>query len=317
MARRARPPRNPIVPGSLTDRTGSGRIVSRMRAVIDARWKLLQVQVIALFDRIPVYQLNDLRDPATRYGLTPEQLAGIAEELQATLTRWIAGDREVDQVLWWEPYQQEATQLGTAQSVSNLSRLSEVYAAARSLEQVVYSQPYRTRIAQAKFRSYEHWTGLAAEQRTQLATIIGQAVADGTNPVVARKAIAEQLGVSKARAALYAQTDITNTLREARWAESEAAEEELGIRTALLWTSALIPSTRPWHASRNGKAYSVAEVKAFYAQGGNRYNCRCGQTECLLDQDGKPILSKLLQSSMANERKTWQSRRAMRAVPPT
>lgn len=308
MARRAPVPRSPIVPGNAADRTGTAGILRRMSAMVNARWTMMAAEVLAIFARIPVYQLNDLRDPAVRYGLTPEQLAGIAEELGETVQRWIAGGRSTDYALWWEPFQAEAAQLGTAQSVSNLTRLSTVYAAARSLEQVVYSTPYVNRIKQAKFRSYEHWTGLAAEQRTKLATAIGQAVADGTNPVAARKAIAEAVGVSKTRAMLYAQTDVTNTLREARWAESEAAEEELGIRTAMLWTSALIPSTRAWHASRNGKTYSTAEVKAFYAQGGNRYNCRCGQTECLLDDEGKPILTKKLQSSMANEKKAWQSR---------
>jgi len=299
--------RNPIVPRNPEDRTGTGGIRRRAESEIRRRWAGLEVDLLALFDRIPVYAMNDLRGPEVRYGLTPEQLAGIAEELQATLDRWIADGRDPSYILWWEPYAQEAQQLGTAQSVANLTNLSPTYAAARTLAQVVYSEPYRTRARLAKFRSYEHWTGLASEQRTKLAQVIGQAVADGTNPRVARKAIQEALGVGKARAMLYAQTDILNTLREARAAESQSAEEELGIKTALLWTSALKPTTRPWHASRSGRVYSRGEVKEFYAQGGNRYNCYCGQTECLLDENGKPILTKKLQSSMANERKAWQS----------
>lgn len=315
MARRAPALRPPIIPGNPQDRTGTAGILRRMYAVINARWTMMSAEVLAIFDRIPVYQLNDLRDPAVRYGLTPEQLAGIAEELGETTQRWIAGGKSTDYALWWEAYQQEAAQLGTAQSVTNLTRLSVVYAAARSLDQVVYSEPYLNRIKQAKFRSYEQWTGLAAEQRTKLATVIGQAVADGVNPTVARKAIVEALGVSKGMAQLYAQTDITNTLREARWAEAESAEAALGIKTAMLWTSALIPTTRPWHASRNGNAYSREEVRVFYAQGGNRYNCRCGQTECLLDDEGKPILTKKLQSSMANERKAWQSIHGKKTAP--
>src|SRR6185369_9488880 len=176
MARRAPVPRNPIVPGNTADRTGTAGILRRMSTVLNARWTMLTAEVLAIFARIPVYQLNqslgpaldadgtellqlnDLRDPAVRYGLTPEQLAGIAEELGETVQRWIAGGRSTDYALWWEPFQAEAAQLGTAQSVSNLTRLSTVYAAARSLEQVVYSTPYVNRIKQAKFRSYEHWT---------------------------------------------------------------------------------------------------------------------------------------------------------------
>ncbi len=122
-----------------------------------------------------------------------------------------------------------------------------------------------------------------------------------------RKEIQERLEVSKSKALQYAQTDVTDTLRQARIAESEFAEQEMGIRTGLLWTSALIPTTRPWHASRNGKVYTPDEVRTFYSQSGNRYNCRCAVTEALLDEDGKPILTKSLQSKMANERKKWQS----------
>lgn len=301
-------PRNPIIQRNIADRTGTGGILRRAIAEIRRRFVGLQVDVLAAFDRIPVYQVNDVRTPEVRYGLTPDALAGIAEDLQATVTRWIAAGRDPGDLLWWEPYQAEAAQLGTAQSVANLSNLSTAYAAARSLETVIYSQPYRTRAAIAKFRSHEHWTGLAAEQRQKLATVIGQAVADGRNPRVARKAIMETLDVGKGRAMLYAQTDITNTLREARRAEAQQAEDELGIETGLLWTSALKPTTRPWHASRSGKVYTREEVEAFYVEGGNRYNCYCGQTECLLDEDGKPILTKKLQSTMANEKAAWQSR---------
>jgi len=299
--------RNPAVPSNPEDRTGTGGIRQRARAEIRRRFAGLEADVLALFNRIPTYALNDLRTPEVRYGLRPEDLAGIAEELQATLDRWIADGRDPAHILWYDAYQAEAAQLGTAQSVSNLTNLSPTYAAARTLAQVVYSEPYRTRARLAKFRSYEQWISLSSDQRQKLATVIGQAVADGTNPRVARKAIQEALGVGKARALLYAQSDITNVLREARQAESEQAEVELGIKTGLLWTSAFKPTTRPWHASRSGRVYTRAEVKEFYAQGGNRYNCYCGQTECLLDENGKPILTKKLQSAMANERKAWQS----------
>lgn len=299
--------RNPIVPSNKKDRTGTGGILRRAAANLVVRFRGLEADILAAFDRIPVYAINDLRTPEVRYGLTPEALAGIAEELQAALERWIGAGRDPEHFAWWHPYSEEAAQLGTAQSVANLTNLSASYAAARNLATVIYSEPYRNRIAMAKFRSNEYWTGLGADTRAKLAEVIGRAVADGQNPKVARKAIMEALGVSKGRAMLYAQTDVTNTLREARWAEGETAERELGIKTALLWTSALLPTTRAWHASRNGKTYTREEVKSFYAQGGNRYRCHCGQTECLLDAEGKPILTKKLLSSMNNEKKAWQS----------
>ena len=210
-------------------------------------------------------------------------------------------------VFWWDGYVQEASQLGAAQSVANLSNLSATYAAARDLASVVFSEPYRNRLAMAQIASYEHWTGLAAEQKTELAQIIGRAVVDGKNPRAVRTEIAERLEVSRKRAAGYAQTDVTGTLRQARWQEADSAETDLGVKLGLLWTSALLPTTRAWHASRNGKVYTTEQVRKFYGEGGNRYRCHCGQTECLLDANGKPILTKKLQSTMANELASWKS----------
>lgn len=305
----AAPPRNPIIPGTAKDRTGAGGILRRAGADIRKRFAAIERAVLAAFDRIPVYAVNDIRGPEVRYGLSAGQLQGIAAELQETLARWLAEPgRSLDHVFWWDAYVQESAQLGTVQAWTNLAALSDVYAAARSLEAIVYSEPYRNRIATAKFKSYEHWTGLAAEQRAQLAQVIGQAVADGLNPRAARKLIQERLEVGKEKALAYAQSDITDTLRMARADEADAAEAELGLKLGMLWTSALIPTTRPWHASRNGKVYTSAQVRAFYSERGNRYNCRCATTECLLDSEGKPILTKKLQSTMANEKKAWQSR---------
>lgn len=296
--------RNPIVPGNTKDRTGAAGILRHAGAEIRKRWAGLEAQVLAAFNSIPTYALNE--ETRVLYGMTPQQMEALSIELKAALDRWIANEREAAHLAWWSAYVEEASQLGTAQSVANLSQLSTTYAASRALETVIYSTPYKQRLAMAQIKSMDHWTGLAATQRAELSSIIGRAVGDGKNPRAVRKEIQESLEVSKSKALSYAQTDVTDTLRQARIAEAEYAEEEMGIRTGLLWTSALIPTTRPWHASRNGKVYTTDEVRAFYAQGGNRYNCRCATTEALLDEDGKPILTKSLQSKMANEKKAWQ-----------
>jgi uncharacterized protein with gpF-like domain len=301
--------RDPIRVGTASDRTGAGGIFRRAAAAIRKRWAGVERDVLRLFDSIPTYAVNDERIQAVRYGVTAEQLQSIAAELQATMARWIAEPgRAIEHFFWWDAYVDEAGQLGAAQSVANLGALSASYAAARTLEQVVYSEPYRNRIAAAKFKSYEHWTGTSAQMRAELAQVIGQAVADGLAPREARRLIRERMDVSKARALSWAQTDITDTLRQARMAEAEDAEAQLGVKTGLLWQSALIPTTRPWHASRHGKFFTRDQVRAFYAERGNRYGCRCSITEALLDADGKPILTKKAQSSLSNERATWFSR---------
>jgi Phage Mu protein F like protein len=298
---------NPLIPGKATDRTGTGGILRKAIAAIRVRYAGLEADVLLAFDRIPVYTLNLGDDePKVRYGLTPEQLASVSDELQAALDRWLTSGRERNHVLWWDPFVEQAHQLGAAQSVANLSRLSESYAAVRSLQTVVFSEQFRLRVAMSRYRAYEHWTGLAAATRQDLAGVIGRAVVDGLNPKAAGKLIAERIGVSRARAEGYAQTDITGTLREARWAEKDDTEESLGIRTGLLWTSAFLPTTRATHAARHGHAYTTAEVKDFYGRDGNRYRCHCAQTEVLLDDNGKPIVTAHLKQAMAGELAKWR-----------
>lgn len=297
---------NPIIPGSTTDRTGTAGILRRAVADIRRRFAGLQKDALAIFDRIRIVAVNDAAVARTLYAMTPEEMAATSQALREALDRWIANGRDPAQFAWWATYDQEAAQLGSAQSVTNLTRLSAAYGATRTLRDVVFSEAYRTRVATAQVKSYDHWTGLAAETRAELSQIIGRAVVDGKNPRAVRAEIAERLDVSKARALGYAQSDITDTLRQARWAEAEYAEEQFGLRVALLWTSALIPTTRPWHASRNGKVYSSAECRAFYEVNGNRYRCHCATTECLLDADGKPILTPALKASMAKELAVWQ-----------
>jgi hypothetical protein len=269
-----RRPRSPAIPGTPRDRTGAAGIERRAIGEISRRFDGLREEVLAIFDGIRTISVNDdAQIIRTIYALTPEEMASVSYALQAALDRWIASGKEAASVFWWSAFDEEAAHLGTAQSVANLTALSSAYASARDLQQIVFSLPYRNRVAVAQIKSYDHWTGLAAGMRATLSQIIGQAMVDGKNPRAVRDDIAAALDVSKAKAAQYAQTDITDTLRQARWAESEHAAETLGIRTGLLWTSALLPTTRPTHAARNGKVYTPQQCRDFYEVDGNRYNC--------------------------------------------
>ncbi|WP_216594962.1 hypothetical protein [Comamonas testosteroni] len=263
---------NPAIPGTRRDRTGSTLLLRKALVAINERWKRLTTDVLAAFERIPVYALNDT-GPQVAYGITPAILDIVLLEIAAALDRWVQNGKEPKELFWWNPFVEQASQLGALQSVTNLTNLSEAYAASRSFDQVVRSEPYLTRVALARMKSYEHWTGLRAEGQSRLAGIIGRAVADGLNPKAARTLIVDGLGVTRSKAAQYAQTDITDTLRQARWAESEAAQVQYGLKIGMLWTSALLPTTRATHATRNGRVYSTDEVRAFYGRDGNRYNC--------------------------------------------
>jgi len=300
---------NPIIPGTPRDRTGSGRIMRAAMADIKRRYAGLQTDVLAIFERIPVYAIN-ADTTQVLYGLTADQMVALSSELLAAYERWIASGRDPANVFWWSAYVDYAAQLGAAQSVANLTALSPAYAASRALETVIYSAPYKNRLAMAQIKSFDHWTGLAATQKSELSQIIGRAVVDGKNPKAVRTEIMERMEVSRSRAAAFSQTDITDTLRQARMAEADYTAENMGIKIGLLWTSALIPTTRPTHSARSGHVYDSANVKAFYARDGNVFRCHCSITEALLDADGNAILTDKLKASMIAERTAWEKAHA-------
>ncbi len=296
--------RNPILPGTPKERTGSGPIIRRAVADINARFAALTAEVLAAFDRVPVYARNDAS--SVLYGLTPQQLAELSGELQASLDAYVANNGADVYRFWWSPYVSEASQLGTAQAAANLANLSPVYAAARNLQTIMFSEPYRNRVGIAQTKSFEHWSGQSAQIRAELAQIIGSAVADGRPPREVQGLIRDRLDVSASKARAFAQSDITDSLRQARWAEDDAATEELGLDLRELWTSALLPTTRHTHAARHGKVYTTEECRAFYAKDGNRYHCHCSSTTCLIDASGKPILTDGLKKKMKQELKDWK-----------
>ncbi|WP_169805762.1 phage minor head protein, partial [Enterobacter hormaechei] len=142
-----------------------------------------------------------------------------------------------------------------------------------------------------------------------LTNIITDAVARGVNPRETASVISKRLDVSMSKAKTIAQTEQVGALREAQWNETDWAADRLGLNTGLLWLSALKPTTRTWHASRHGKVYTTEEVRDFYAENGNRYNCYCSQIPVLLNDDGS-IFNEGLADKLAKERKQWTTKEA-------
>lgn len=295
--------KNPIIPRSKTDPVGANRILTKALKEIDARFKGAEIDLLAAFNAIPVYALNELSEVA--YGLSNADRLALAETTQRILDKWLVDGKSPDD-FFYATFSEQAVTTATAIAYTNIATVSATYAAAESLGRIVNSQPYQSAIATAQFKSYEHWTGLAAQTKADLMQAITQAVADGRNPKTIVTEISERLGVSRSKARQYAQTDLTDTLRQTTINEDARVKKEYGIKTALLWTSAFLATTRPWHASRSGHVYSAEEVKAFYAERGNKFSCHCSLTTVLIGDDGKPMLTDNLKKRMEEERQKWQ-----------
>lgn len=315
----------PIIPRSKVDPTQSARPVSKMFQDIEGRYLNIKRRLKALFDqRLTGLQReanahqswmmcnNEGSDPSLYqvnagkfiYDMTAAELADLLQVVQSILD-----DELLDggnQNLWAMDYVIEEYDRGTLNAFTNLSVQSQMYASQTTLQQLLSSPGHLNQVAAAKLTTFSDWKVISDTARGDLTNIITDAVARGVNPRETASVISKRLDVSMSKAKTIAQTEQVGALRQAQWNETDWAADRLGLNTGLLWLSALKPTTRTWHASRHGKVYTTEEVRDFYAENGNRYNCYCSQIPVLLSDDGS-IFNEGLADKLKKERISWKN----------
>lgn len=314
----------PIVPRSKVDPTRSAKQVTAMYRDIEDRYLGIKRALKALFDQRltgrerevnshnwhflchvngaepTLYQVNAGK---FIYDMSAQELADLLGIVQTILDDYLLEGGE--QNFWAMDYVAAEAQRGTLEAFNNLSQQSQVYASQTTLAQLLNSPAYQNQIAAAYISTYSDWKLESDRARGDLANIIADAVGRGVNPRETAQVISKRLDVSMSRAKNMAQTEQVGALRQAQWNETDWAADRLGLNTGLLWLSALKPTTRSWHASRHGKVYTTEQVRDFYAENGNKWNCYCSQIPCLLTENGD-LFNEGLADKLAAERKKWK-----------
>jgi hypothetical protein len=302
----------------------SRKAVSKMERDIEDRYYAIKVALKALFDQRltgrereynshkwhflchvngedqTLYQVNAGR---FIYDMSPQELADLLDIVQTILDDYLLEGGE--QNLWAMDYVTKEAQRGTLEAFNNLSQQSPVYASQTTLQMLLSSPAYQNQIAAAYISTYSDWKLESDRARGDLANVIADAIGRGVNPRETAQVISKRLDVSMSRAKNMAQTEQVGALRQAQWNETDWAADRLGLNTGLLWLSALKQTTRTWHASRHGKVYTTEQVRDFYAENGNKWNCYCSQIPVLLNDDGS-IFNKGIAERLEKEREQWK-----------
>jgi SPP1 gp7 family putative phage head morphogenesis protein len=287
---------DPKTPSNTANPTGTQPIIDAANRDLVARYRKIQSYVNALIktSNLDIEQAQKLINLVA---------AGIDYHLLDIKSE----DEEQAFLVWWfADYTQKANDLGLAATVVALSLLlRKDYK--RSFEIAKFSDAGLKRVELGKIADFANFKELSEQAKADLTEIITNAIKNGTAIDEVKKEVADRLNVSLGKAKNYVQTAIPDAQRQAVIAEMEATESATSKKTGLLWYSALKATTRAWHASRHGKAYSIADVKAFYSRDGNKYNCYCNQVPCLVDDEGKLIASDDFKAMMRSQRKQFSN----------
>lgn len=181
----------------------------------------------------------------------------------------------------------EAYEDGTDAAIANLINLSSDYT--RTFTQAIQEQPWQRRVSLMRARVFEEMDSFVGDTATNLGRVLSNGVRDGRAASDVALDIDRIFKTGRARATRIARTEMTTAYRRARWDEAQEAQENFGLRTAMMHLSARSPTTRKDHRERHGLIYTIQQVRQWYTEGANAINCKCSQVEVLVDEKGNPL----------------------------
>lgn len=306
---------NPIVPRNDANPVGTSRILGSARADLKKRMKRVGQRTKILFSKVPVEEATpDDAGIATnansvyRYFISPYVLNNLSLELQQIIEQEM-GDGDV-----LDPFLVSSFNLGTSAAITNLVAQAPEYPV--TAERAILSPQHQVRVNIVKSRVFEEMSGLNVEMRAGLNRILSEGMQNGQNPRLIARQIYEQVGLpewnsgknkaSYARSLKIARTEINMAHRQATQYQDQDANK-MGVKTGLLWFSALSRTTRRNHARRNGNVYTREQVNDFYSRDANAINCKCSQTSVVLNEDGTPRSENLIKKVKASGKKYFDS----------
>jgi len=287
-----------IIPTRL-EKDPTGQAGNRLRAKreISRRIRSLREPVLQILDSFPVESIT-INKTRYEYRVNPDRLASLFDELQ--LYFYQALELETFSRGWFlSEYLGSAWQQGTVKAFSRLKTLAESVAPDRAellnLDSVLTSPEYAQRFDNIAARAFENMKGFAGQAATDLGRILGEGVALGQSPRTIARDIRKKFDqIEGYRALRIARTEVNHSFTEARYEQTKDVRDRLGLEVRQMHVSALVDSTRPSHASRHGKLYTLEEQRLWWSEGSNMISCLCSTVEVILI-DGEPTQKKLIE----------------------
>ncbi len=295
-----------------TDADPTGQRDNRQRTTrkLNTRLSKSMRDVLALFRKIPKTRtqvtkiVNNEVQAVYNYDLTAEQTEAFNAEIRKILDLWLLETQgENVPINWW--YKPEVEQPHRQGTLEELTQFNQLINMAISLgltvtggitpqrispELILSSNQYLQSLQNVYVESFQVIKNLSSKTSGQVIQSINSGMQAGLTPTQIAKDIADRFNVSKSNAKRIAETEINKAYNDAKLRATKTAGEISGLRAAVRHISALIPKrTRPAHAARHFKVYTVEQQLAWWNSGSNRINCKCTTRTVLVDKKGNVI----------------------------
>ena len=148
---------------------------------------------------------------------------------------------------------------------------------------VLFSREYEETLARYTKIAEDNVRAIATRISTKMANDILLAMQRGEDPEAIEEMILAALASFEAQVTREVIIAINQGNGEGRMIAAAVVAGAVGATALVEHRSALLPTTRPHHAARHRKIYTVDQQRQWWATGANRINCYCSV---------KPILKK-------------------------
>ena len=287
-----------IIPTRL-EKDPTGQAGNRLRAKVDISKRVERIRepVLAMLDSFPVESIT-VNKTRYNYDVNPQRIAGLFDELQALFYQALELDG-FNRGWFLSQYLGKAWQEGTTKAFTRLKLAAESaapnIAEVMHLDSVLTSPEYARRFEIIAARAFESMQGFAGQAANDLGRILGEGVALGQSPRTIARDIRKKFDqIQGYRALRIARTEVNNSFKEARYEETKDVRDRLGLEVKVMHVSALVENTRPSHAARHGKIYTLEDEREWQHEGSNLINCICSTVEVVFI-NGEPTQKKLIE----------------------
>ena len=185
-------------------------------------------------------------------------------------------------------YLESATRSAVLQESAQLASLFDETVNTLTADQVLASEKHRTTLRNSVLNNYRLLKKLSNETSSQVFEVIRKGVDAGLSKTAIRRQIVERFEVSKTNSKRIVDTEVNKAYNDTRM-NTVQSNREVGVDVAVMHISSLLPTTRPHHAIRHGKVYTVEQQKRWWDTGVNRINCHCSVRTVRVNKDGTVV----------------------------